>query len=43
MVDVPVEPSEVIAKENRKVYDEKLKFTAGIDPYSVNGNFFLSF
>lgn len=38
-------PSEVIgyrdslSSEKRKVYDERLKFTAGIDPYSVNGNF----
>ena len=29
-----------LSAENRQMYDEKLKFTAGIDPYAVSDNFY---
>ena len=29
-----------LSAENRQMYDDKLKFTAGIDPYAVNDNFY---
>ena len=30
-----------LSAKNRQMYDEKLKFTAGIDPYAVSDNFYL--
>ena len=30
-----------LSAENRQIYDEKLKFTTGIDPYAVSDNFYL--
>lgn len=29
-----------LSAENREMYDEKLKFIAGIDPYAVSDNFY---
>ena len=29
-----------LSAENRQMYDDKLKFTAGIDPYAVSDNFY---
>ena len=29
-----------LSAENRQMYDEKLEFTAGIDPYAISDNFY---
>ena len=31
---------DALSAENRQMYDEKLKFTAEIDPYAVSDNFY---
>ena len=31
---------DALSAENRQMYDEKLKLTAGIDPYAVSDNFY---